>query len=137
MKNKQFLLLIFSILLMGNLQAKSAPISVQSPDGNLIVKIRLDDKISYDVYSGNDLLLKDCSLAMDLGTEKLGSDPQLKSTKKGTINEQIKRDVPLKNALVSNHCNTLLLNFKKNYSVEFRAFNDGIAYRFITNIKKE
>ena len=137
MKHKHFLLLIFSIFFMGNIQAKSAPISIQSPDGKLIVKIRLDDKISYDVYSGNELLLKDCSLAMDLGNETLGSDPQLKSTKKGTINEQIKREVPLKNAMVNNHCNTLLLTFKKNFSVEFRAFNDGIAYRFITNIKKE
>ncbi|MFH6999336.1 glycoside hydrolase family 97 N-terminal domain-containing protein [Flavobacterium sp. FlaQc-57] len=29
------------------------------------------------------------------------------------------------------------MNFKGNYSVEFRAFDEGIAYRFITAKKEE
>jgi alpha-glucosidase len=38
---------------------------------------------------------------------------------------------------VKNQYNSILLNFKGNYSVEFRAFDDGIAYRFITDKKTD
>ena len=39
--------------------------------------------------------------------------------------------------IIEKYCeiNQLLMKFKGDYSVEFRAFNDGIAYRFITNKK--
>lgn len=49
------------------------------------------------------------------------------------IDESLKPVIPLKFSSVSNRYNQLLLDFKGGYSVEFRAFNDGIAYRFITN----
>lgn len=45
--------------------------------------------------------------------------------------------VPLKFSSVKNEYNELLLSFKGGYSVEFRAYNDGVAYRFVTNKKGE
>ena len=112
-------------------------ISIQSPDGKLKVNIELKDKIYYSVYSGNDLLLDNCSLTMTLGNEVLGDQPRLKSLKRGKIDESIKREVPLKNAIVENHCNTLRLNMAGNYAVEFRVFDKGMAYRFLTDKKGE
>ena len=32
--------------------------------------------------------------------------------------------------------NELTLRFKKDWNVEFRAYNDGIAYRFVSRSKK-
>lgn len=110
-------------------------ISVQSPDGTLKVNIELKDKIYYSVYSGNDVLLKDCFLTMDLAHEILGENPKLQGIKKGAINESVKREIPLKNAIVRNHCNTLRMKFAGNYAVEFRVFNNGLAYRFTTDKK--
>lgn len=43
----------------------------------------------------------------------------------------------MKFSTVKDEYNQLLLTFKGDYSVEFRAYNDGIAYRFITNKKTE
>lgn len=34
------------------------------------------------------------------------------------------------------HYNELTLRFKKDWNVEFRAYNDGIAYRFVSRAKK-
>lgn len=110
-------------------------ISVQSPDGILKVNIELKDKIYYSVYSGNDLLLKDCFLTMDLAYGILGENPKLQGIKKGAIDESVKREIPLKNAIVRNHCNTLRMKFAGNYAVEFRVFNNGLAYRFTTDKK--
>ncbi len=129
------LLAVFLFICSGNLCGKE--ISVQSPDGVLKVNIELKDKIYYSVYSGNDLLLENCFLSMDLANETLGENPKLRSVKRGTIDETVKREIPLKNAMVRNHCNTLRMALATNYAVEFRVFNNGFAYRFITHKKGE
>jgi len=58
-------------------------------------------------------------------------NPKLLKSKTGKVNEVIKPDIPLKFSTVANSYNYLLLNFKGGYSVEFCAFDEGIAYRFI------
>ena len=110
-------------------------IDVKSPNGELNISVDVKDKIYYSVSYGNDLLLKDCYLNLQLENETLGNNPKLRSTKKGVIDESVKREIPLKNAVVKNHCNTLRMNFAGNYAVEFRVFDNGVAYRFITDKK--
>ena len=72
---------------------------------------------------------------MELSNQKLGDAPKLAGVNKKNIDESLKPIVPLKYSTVANKYNQLLMKFKGDYSVEFRAFNDGIAYRFITNKK--
>lgn len=112
-------------------------IDVKSPNGELNLSVDVKDKIYYSVSYGNDLLLKDCYLNLQLENETLGNNPKLRSTKKGVIDESVKREIPLKNAIVKNHCNTLRMNFSGNYAVEFRVFDNGVAYRFIIDKKGE
>lgn len=137
MIHKKSILLLMALLCLCGGQISAKEISVQSPDGKLKVNIELKDKIYYSVYSGTDLLLDNCSLTMTLANEVLGNQPKLKSTKRGVINESVKREIPLKNAIVKNHCNTLRMNMAGNYAVEFRVFDNGMAYRFVTNKKGE
>lgn len=137
MIHKKSILLLMALLCLCGGQISAKEISVQSPDGKLKVNIELKDKIYYSVYSGTDLLLDNCSLTMTLANEVLGNQPKLQSTKRGVINESVKREIPLKNAIVKNHCNTLRMNMAGNYAVEFRVFDNGMAYRFVTNKKGE
>ncbi|MFV0326938.1 MAG: glycoside hydrolase family 97 protein, partial [Bacteroides xylanisolvens] len=51
------------------------------------------------------------------------------------VEESLTPVIPLKYSIVSNTYNQLLLKFKGDYSIEFRAFNNGVAYRFITDKK--
>lgn len=118
-------------------QIHAATQDVYSPDKSLKVSVNTSGQITYSVFAGEDLLLEDCSLRLDLGNEVLGTSAVLKNVKKGNIRETIKPEVSFKNAVVENNCNTLLLNFKGDFSVEFRVFNDGVAYRFITARKGE
>lgn len=127
------LLLTFATAWGSHLSAKV--IDVKSPNGELNLSVDVKDKIYYSVSYGNDLLLKDCYLNLQLENETLGNNPKLRSTKKGVIDESVKREIPLKNAVVKNHCNTLRMNFAGNYVVEFRVFDNGVAYRFITDKK--
>lgn len=108
---------------------------LQSPDGNIQVSISLSDKIYYDVTYQQDTLLKQCNLQMELSNQELGNAPKLAGVDKKSVDESLKPVIPLKYSTVANKYNQLLMKFKGDYSVEFRAFNDGIAYRFITNKK--
>lgn len=134
-RDQRWLFTVIAVFLYCSGNAFAAPLSLKSPNGELQVSIDLKDKIRYNVFYGRDELLKDCSLQLDLQNESLGANPKLQSKKASTINETITPIIPLKNARVSNNCNVLLLNFKNDFSVEFRAYNDGVAYRFITRKK--
>ena len=128
------LVIILVSLFSGSVLAKGGIHELTSPDNSIKVSVELADKIYYSI-SANDFLLTEKSyLKLQLKDQTLGENPRLTSKKFSSINEQIDREIPLRNAVVDNHCNVLLLKFKGDYSVEFRAYNDGVAYRFITNM---
>jgi alpha-glucosidase len=137
MLKKLFTFTVLSFFVLIPQIAIASPIELKSPNGELKISIELKDGIFYNVSYGQDLLLQNCTLQMDLQNEILGANPKLIRQKRMTINEEIKREFPMKNAFVKNNCNVLQLDFKKDFSVEFRAFDDGIAYRFITHKKSE
>ena len=127
------LFLLFLLSVEGIAQGKK--VDLLSPDGHLKVSISLGDKIYYTVSDDNKELLTQNHLALELKDAVLGVNPQLISTKNKGGNETITPYIPLKFSTVKSVYNDLLLTFKGDYAVEFRAYDDGIAYRFITNKK--
>ena len=132
---KKFTLFLLTLLVSTVTLCVAAPAqkayTVTSPDGTLRVEVTLNHKISYSVYSNDNLLLKDCTLAMELNGDAVGYTPRVKKAKTSVIDETVKREVPMKNAEVRNHCNVLSLTMDNDYAVEFRVFNVGFAYRFV------
>lgn len=108
-----------------------------SPNGDIQFSVTVSDKIYYDIVCQNETLLEKGVMQMQIGTQLLGEKPKVTSSSTKTVNETIKPVVPFKFSAIPNHYNQLLLKFSGNYSVEFRAFDDGVAYRFITNKKGE
>lgn len=111
--------------------------SVSSPDGNIRVEVTLAGGITYDVWCGDELVLDDCRLALDVEGNVLGSSPKLQKASRRTVNEVKKPFLRLKYAEVPNHFNELTLKMRGNYSVIFRAYDDGIAYRWETALPGE
>lgn len=132
MKRNLLLLLFLSITFVLSAQKKA---ELQSPNGEIKVSLSISDKIYYTISYSNDVLLEKNHLSLNLGSETLGLNPKLSGQKTNKVNEVLTPVVPLKYSSVKNQYNSLLLTFKGDYSVEFRAFDDGIAYRFITNKK--
>ncbi|MDO4180128.1 MAG: glycoside hydrolase family 97 protein [Bacteroidales bacterium] len=110
---------------------------LDSPDGNIRMQVMLSDKIYYDIACNGETLLEQGVLQMTVDGKVLGDHPQTTGQVTDTVNERLTPVVPFKFSDITNHYNRLLLKFKGNYMVEFRAFNDGVAYRFITNKKGE
>lgn len=137
MKTIKLLTCFFLLFGWSTSEAQKRNFELLSPNGSIKVSIALADKIYYSISIGNEELASKNHIALILKNETLGLNPSLSGTKKGNKSEVIHPVVPLKYASVTASYNYLVLNFKEGYSVEFRAFNDGIAHRFITNKKSE
>ncbi|WP_285008239.1 glycoside hydrolase family 97 protein [Pedobacter faecalis] len=134
--NKKLLLLLIAVAgICTGLQAQSKTQELSSPNGEIKVSLNIADRIYYTVSCDGETLLEKNHLALDLKNETLGSNPRLLSAKRLKGNEVLKPYIALKYASVKNDYNSLLLNFKGDYAVEFRAFDEGVAYRFITKKK--
>ncbi|WP_347052558.1 glycoside hydrolase family 97 protein [Flavobacterium olei] len=137
MKNIKLFAGLFFLIAVYNLQAQKANFEVNSPNGALKVSITLADKIYYSITAGKEVLAEKNHLSLLLSDGNLGLNPKLITSKSGKVNEILKPVIPLKFSTVSNSYQYLILNFKGNYAVEFRAFDEGIAYRFITSKRGE
>jgi alpha-glucosidase len=135
-KTSIYLLLLFISSLSTNLIAqKNNSYTLQSPNGKISVNITIDKEVKWSISHQNTSVLAPSPMAMELGNaEMLGVNPKVASVKTSTVNENFPTPVYKKQS-VKNNYNQLLINFKGNYAIEFRAFDDGVAYRFVTNKK--
>lgn len=136
MRVTKYLLLILmaSVCLSGHAQKV---ITANSPDGQTRVNVTLSDRIYYDVMSSNETLLKQSVIGMQLRDKALGVNPVLKAKSIHSVNETVTPLFPLKYSQVDNNYTLLTLKMKGDYAVEFRIYNDGVAFRMKTSLPGE
>lgn len=128
---KKYMLLTLLCCVFGALYGQKK-IELNAPDKGIKVVVEIRDQISYSILAGDKVLLKDNTLALHVGKEVLGQHPKLSAQKITAVDETLTPVVPLKFSKVKNKYNQLSLTFKDGYGIEFRAFDDGVAYRFVT-----
>lgn len=107
-----------------------------SPDGTLNTTVCISDKLTYDIRCNGNLILSPSSLSMTLDDGTVwGKQPRLLRASRKTVDEKVPSPF-YRQSEMRNHYNALTLEFKKGWSVEFRAYNDGIVYRFTSYIDK-
>lgn len=109
--------------------------SVSSPDGRIVAEISTGDGVRYSISRDGVALItpSEISMTFEDGTVFGGSD-RVRKVRKGSCDERGVRAMNYKKASVDNVYNHLTLEFK-GYSVEFRAFDNGVAYRFVSTAK--
>lgn len=112
-------------------------VTAQSPDGQTCVNVTLSDRIYYDVVSHGETLLKQSMVGMQLRDRTLGADPVLKKKSVTSIDETVRPLFPLKYSQVEDNYTLLSLEMKGNYAVDFRIYNDGVAFRMRTSLPGE
>ncbi len=128
--------LFFAALLLSSLAAHAQKqVSATSPDGQTKVTVTVADRIYYDVESHGELLFRQNHIGMTLRDRTLGEKPALKGNKVQKVSETITPIHPLKFSKVENSYTLLTLTFGGGYKVEWRIYDDGVAYRFITALK--
>lgn len=106
-----------------------------SPDGRLAAEIVISDHIAYNLTMGGTKILNDCAMALVLERGiAYGTNPTLKKADTQSVDKTIDA-VNYQKAQVTDRYNRLTLDFGDNFDVEFRAYDEGFAYRFIIKRK--
>lgn len=135
MKSVRFFCLIFSFFVGFVASRAEKKAEVISPSGNVRVEVRVGDDVRWSVWKDAVPVIADNKASMTINGTVLGSHPKLARVRKTSVRSSVKPVVPLKQAVVENNYSVLQLDFSGNWSIEFRAYDDGVAYRFLTKKK--
>lgn len=122
-------LLLLAGLTMPGLKAKEY--SLMSPDKSIEVKVDVAETISYRVFYNNNLIMGPSEAAMVLdGGRVAGHNESVSRASTGYFRDVIRPVVPHKNSSVPDEYNLLSLRLRSGFTLTFRVYDDGMAYRF-------
>src|SRR5687768_3620022 len=130
---KPSLLILCTLVTSILLQAQSR--QLRSPDGRLLIEFTANGKFIYKVKYKDLPLMEASSIDLQLKEGLLSAKAVIRRSSTKSINELITSPVPEKRKLIRDQYNELVIEFKQPFSIVFRAYNDGFAYRFLTRFK--
>ena len=129
--------LLATVLAVMSISATAAPKlhSLTSPDGKIAVTVNTDKCLNYSIsVDGNQVLApSEIAITLNDGTVYGGSET-LRKAVKTSVRNVIKAQIYRKSEISDNY-NQLELTYKA-FKVLFRAYDDGVAYRFVSLSKK-
>ena len=133
--NKKLCLAILSLLLLiGNASfaAKEKKYVLSSPDGTLKVEISAGNELAYQVMHGNDTILSHSNIGLVLENGTIvGKTPRITGERRRKIKDNMESPFYRFKEFVATG-NELDLKLKGGFGIIFRAYNEGVAYRFYT-----
>lgn len=124
--------LLFFVVLATCMTLQAKVIKVASPNGRITVSISDSvGALSYSAALGSKTLFTQHTLQVKLATKTLGEKAKIAGVKTQKVNNIIKPVVPIKQSTINDRYTDALLTMRGNYKVEFRVFDNAVAYRFI------
>lgn len=137
MLEKFFREILFSSLLLSASFAypQSNVLHLKSPNGKIDMALKSGEKILWSVkHESTEVITPSAiSLTLDNGVI-LGSNVKVISVKRSKVNTSFPTPIYKKKAVIDAY-NQLTVNFKGDFGLILRAYNDGVAYRFFTTKK--
>lgn len=125
------LILAAPLLLLAAAAAPAIP-RLASPDGAIAVGIRVGPTIAYDVTVNDHLVLHNATLSLTIDGKTLARNATLTAVTPGSHDATIEPVVRQKAARFRDHYNELRLDLAGGAAVVFRAYDEGVAYRWET-----
>ena len=108
-----------------------------SPNGKLEVTISAEPSLSYSVKCNGDVVLAPSKIGLKIYEgATIGEKIAVKKVKRTSVNTEIPTKFYFRD-VIKDHYNALRIDFAARYAVEFRAYDEGVAYRFVTNFKRD
>ncbi|NDV60012.1 glycoside hydrolase family 97 protein [Bacteroides sp. 519] len=110
--------------------------TVTSPNGRINTTVSLYEKLTYTITHDGQLVLDASPITLTLSDgEVWGENPKLSGSKKQRVSATIPSPFYRKSEIKDEY-NELTLNFRGRWGVEFRVYDDGVAYRFVSQRKR-
>lgn len=108
-----------------------------SPNGKLEVTISAEPNLSYSVKCNGDEVLAPSKIGLKVYEgATIGEKIAVKKVKRTSVNSEIATKFYFRD-VIKDHYNALRIDFAARYAVEFRAYDEGVVYRFVTNFKSD
>lgn len=133
---KKIFLSLIAFAAVAIAQAADKVESLTSPNCQLKVEVSFGSELTYSVYDGDKMLLKDSRIGLTVKDgPKVGVNPVLKKKATAAINETIPSPF-YRETSVQNNCNEMQLTMADGFVLTFRAYDSGVAYRLSSTLKK-
>ena len=120
------------------LPATAETFRLRAPAEALEAVIRADDALTLEVRLRGHPVVRTPPIGLDVdGHLRANALPRLSGSARRKVDETIRPAVPEKRAVIPDRYNELRLSFGPKLAVTFRAYDDGVAYRFETAIDGE
>ena len=130
---KKFILLLVTVLFFSGLSAKDYQLT--SPSGKLSVTISINEVATYSVTLNGTAIVAPSEIAMELTDGSVwGNNEKVKKAKTTSVSQELHPVVQRKNEAIIDEYNQLTLSFK-DHSLEFKAYDEGVAYRWVSDLK--
>lgn len=138
---RKFVILLFFMLAVFMVIAsslKAETIELFSPDKRIKVEIKIGPDLTYSILYEDKILLAPSPISMVIqdGT-RLGKNVRLANIRQRSVREKIYPIVREKRAEIDDHFEEITINLRGNYGLVFRAYNDGVAYRFFSGYRTQ
>jgi len=112
--------------------------TLASPNNALVLHIEAAISLNWQLDLRGKPLTVAAPMSLQLeGYGVLGQQAKVLRTGRTTSNKLVEPEVHQKSASISEQYNELTLYCQGDWGVSFRAYDEGVAYRFFTNIKTE
>ena len=118
------------------MQANEKNYELTSPNGKWTVEVSAGKELTYLILAGGDTLLAPSAIGLQLAEDKTATQPVQVTGVRRKSNEEVIDAHFYRSKQLHVSYNELDLKLKNNTGVVFRAYNEGVAYRFYTTGKK-
>jgi len=131
-------LIVFAFVNLLHLKAQAKNYEITSPNQNIHVTVLVADSISYSVKYRNQVLILPSEISMTLRAGKVvGKNALVTDSARRNVRETIIPVVKEKRTEILDHYNELVLELDNHFELHFRAYDDGVAYRFASALPGE
>lgn len=126
---------VLGLIVNASVASYAGSYTVVSPDKLITVKVETGKTLTWSASRAGETLIAPSVIGLDIEGAKVqpGVNPKVKNVSRRAVNEVLHAEVPTKFSEVRDNYNEMTLKMAGDYSVQFRAYNNGVAYRFVTS----
>jgi len=110
-------------------------LSVRSPNGRAEIRVSVAKSISYSVYFDQKVVVIDSPIGLSVKENAaIGVNAKVIDSKERKNDSMATSVVPTKRRQIKDSYNELTVSFEGNYQLVLRAYDNGVAYRWVTNL---
>jgi alpha-glucosidase len=110
------------------------PASLKSPDGRLELQITTTDRLRFSLLLRGKPLVRDAAPSITIDQKTYGMAPRLRQARTASVERMLEVPVPRRASRLRERYNELRLEMQDGSTFVFRAYDEGVAYRFETTL---